>query len=210
MACILAFRSFGPKHWNRQENKSVVTLYLQTGVYTFKIESASFQRAECWRSAVDLSGRLLTLHGQGLGKVNIESKITPQNLQVRTDRLMSCISIATYIKAPLITYQMWKYFLTQPSPERIFLSTLDTAYQITSVHQYLILFLARSAWVCDVTSTVDKFRLLHITNMVTTYSGCWWPTVLLPDFEITSKLIEAEEGKAKIFSETLLKDYIGM
>jgi hypothetical protein len=24
-----------------------------------------------------------------------------------------------------------KYFLTQPSPEQIFLSTLDTAYQIT-------------------------------------------------------------------------------
>jgi hypothetical protein len=34
------------------------------------------------------------------------------------------------IKAPLIAYQLQKYFLTQPSPEWIFLSTLDTAYQV--------------------------------------------------------------------------------
>jgi hypothetical protein len=34
-------------------------------------------------------------------------------------------------------YQLRKYFLTRPSLEWIFLSTLDTAYQ------YLVLFLAR-------------------------------------------------------------------
>jgi hypothetical protein len=38
--------------------------------------------------------------------------------------------VLALIRAPLIVYQLRKYFLTQPS-EWIFLSTLDTAYQIT-------------------------------------------------------------------------------
>jgi hypothetical protein len=41
------------------------------------------------------------------------------------------IFISLNIRVPLIAYQLRKYFLTQRSPEQIFLSTLDTAYQIT-------------------------------------------------------------------------------
>ena len=41
-----------------------------------------FQKAECLRSAVDLTGRLLTQCGQGLGKVNTPTKHTPYTLQV--------------------------------------------------------------------------------------------------------------------------------
>jgi hypothetical protein len=44
--------------------------------------------------------------------------------------------------ADRVLYQLQKYFLTQPSPERIFLSTLDTAFQITLGSPYLVLFLA--------------------------------------------------------------------
>jgi hypothetical protein len=40
-------------------------------------------------------------------------------------------TVVTIRARPLIAYQLRKYFLIQPSPEWIFLSTLDTTYQIT-------------------------------------------------------------------------------
>jgi hypothetical protein len=64
----------------------------------------------------------------------------------------------------LIAYQLRKYFLTPPSPERIFLSTLDTAYQITlgsPVTGPIFSTHCQAAWDCDVTSTVDKCCLLQ-------------------------------------------------
>jgi hypothetical protein len=67
-----------------------------------------------------------------------------------------------YIKAPLIVYQLRKYFFTPPSPEQILLSTLDTAYQITlgsPVPGPIFSMCCRSSWDCDVTSTVDKCSL---------------------------------------------------
>jgi hypothetical protein len=74
---------------------------------------------------------------------------------------MSCILI---IRAPMIAYQLQKYFLIQPSPEWIFLSTLDTAYQIilgSPVPGPIFSMRCRAAWDCDVTSTVDKCCLLQ-------------------------------------------------
>lgn len=43
-----------------------------------------FQNAECWRAAVDLTGRILTKCGQGLGKVGVASQHTPFSLKVRS------------------------------------------------------------------------------------------------------------------------------
>ena len=40
------------------------------------------QEKECWRAAVDLTGRLLTQCGQGLGKVGTPSQHTTFSLKV--------------------------------------------------------------------------------------------------------------------------------
>jgi hypothetical protein len=71
------------------------------------------------------------------------------------------------ISAPLIPYQLRKYFLSQPSPERIFLWhvwTLDAGYQTTlgsPVPGPIFSIRCWAAWDCDVTSTVDKCCLLQ-------------------------------------------------
>lgn len=41
-----------------------------------------FQKAECFRAAVDLTGLLLTQNGQGVNMLNQASKHTPYTLQV--------------------------------------------------------------------------------------------------------------------------------
>jgi hypothetical protein len=63
------------------------------------------------------------------------------NLIAVLEKTMATATI--HHKGPLIAYQLRKYFLPQPSPEWIFLSTLDTAYQITLSSP--VLFLASIA-----------------------------------------------------------------
>lgn len=49
--------------------------------------SPPLQSSKNWRAAVDLTGRLLTAHGQGYGKAGQSTSHTSESLQVRCQRL---------------------------------------------------------------------------------------------------------------------------
>jgi hypothetical protein len=93
---------------------------------------------------------------------NIFTVVYSSNFEDRVVRSGSRGHHKSNIRAPLIAYQLRKYFLSQSSPERIFLWhvwTLDAGHQTTlgsPVSGPIFSMRCCAAWDCDVTSTVDK------------------------------------------------------
>lgn len=54
----------------------------QCGVSQTCCDSSPLQSSKNWRAAVDLTGRLLTAHGQGYGKAGQPTSHTTDSLQV--------------------------------------------------------------------------------------------------------------------------------